>query len=162
MPASKEAIVRQATKEFNQAHEAGARNNYALWMKKVQQDMESARQHVLVQGKEVSQRLDGMAAGTIERVQHNMEATRSEAVSRFVTRLRDQVAPMLAEAKDSLQKLEASETAFKRESEGIYAGLENQLEFSANASLAKTQEELEKNSAAIAGKTNEALSEALS
>lgn len=155
--ASKDVIVRQATKELSDAQEDGARKNYALWMKKVQQDMESARQHVLVQGKEVSQRLDGMAAGTIERVQHNMEATRSEAVNRFVTRLRDQVAPMLAEAKVSLQKLEASKTAFKKESEGIYAGLENQLEFTANASLAKTQEELERNSAAIAGKTNDAL-----
>ena len=116
-------------KELSEAHEAGARNNYALWMKKVQQDMESARQHLLSQGKEVSQRLDGMAAGTIERVQHNMETTRREAVDRFVLRLRDQVAPMLVEAKDSLQKLEASEAAFKKESEAIYAGLENQLEF---------------------------------
>ena len=54
----------------------------------------------------MSQRLDGMAAGTIERVQRNMETTRTEAVDRFVSRLRDQLAPMLVEAKDSLQKLE--------------------------------------------------------
>ena len=87
-----------------------------------------------------------------------METTRSEAVDRFVSRLRDQVAPMLAEAKDSIQKLEASETAFKKESEAIYAGLENQMEFSANESLAKIQQELEKNTAAIAAKTNETLS----
>jgi hypothetical protein len=155
--ASKEVIVRQAMKELSEAQEAGARNNYAVWMKKVQQDMESARQHVLVQGKEVSQRLDGMAVSTIERVQRNMETTRSEAVDRFVSRLRDQVAPMLAEAKDSLQKLEATKTGFKKESAAIYSSLENQLEYSANASLAKAQEELEKNSAALAGKTNETL-----
>ena len=154
---SKEAIVRQAMKELSEAHEAGARNNYAQWMKKVQQDMESARQHMLMQGKEVGQRLDSMAASNIERVQHNMESTRTEAVDRFVSRLRDQLAPLLAEAKGSLQKLEASETAFKKESETIYAGLENQLEFHANASLAKTQEELDKNSAAVAAKANEAL-----
>jgi hypothetical protein len=154
---SKEAIVRQAMKELSEAHEAGARNNYAQWMKKVQQDMESARQHMLMQGKEVGQRLDSMAASNIERVQHNMESTRTEAVERFVSRLRDQLAPLLAEAKGSLQKLEASETAFKKESETIYAGLENQLEFHANASLAKTQEELDKNSAAVAAKANEAL-----
>jgi hypothetical protein len=155
--ASKEVIVRQATKELNEAHEAGARTSYATWIKKVQQDMESARQHVLVQGKEVSQRLDGMAVSTIERVQHNMETTRSEAVNRFVSRLRDQVAPMLTEARDSLQKLEATKNGFKKESEAIYSGLEFQLEYSANASLAKAQEELEKNSTAVAGKTNETL-----
>ncbi|MGA7793723.1 MAG: hypothetical protein WCA19_11845 [Candidatus Acidiferrales bacterium] len=157
MSASKEAVVRQAMKELSEAHEAGARNNYAQWMKKVQQDMESARQHLLMQGKEVGQRLDGMAAGTIERVQRNMETTRTEAVDRFVLRLRDQLAPMLVEAKDSLQKLEITEAAFKKESEAIYAGLENQLEFHANASLAKTQEELDKNSAVVAAKANDAL-----
>jgi len=155
--ASKEAIVRQATKELNEAHKAGAQNNYALWMKKVQQDMESARQHLLMQGKEVNQRLDGMAVSTIERVQRNMETTRTEAVDRFVSRLRDQLAPMLVEAKDSLKKLETSETTFRNESETIYAGLEHQLEFRANASLAKTQEELDKNSAAMAAKANETL-----
>jgi hypothetical protein len=157
MSASKEVIVRQATKELNEAHEAGARNNYAQWMKKVQQDMESARQHLLMQGKEVGQRLDGMAAGTIERVQHNMETTRTEAVDRFVLRLREQLAPMLVEAKDSLRKLEVSEAAFKKESETIYSGLENQLEFQANASLAKVHEELDKNSASVTVKANETL-----
>jgi len=155
--ASKEVIVRQAMKELNEAQEAGARNNYAQWMKKVQQDMESARQHLLNQGKEVSQRLDGMAVRTIERVQRNLDTTRTEAVDRFVSRLRDQLSPMLVEAKDSLQRLGASETAFKKESEAIYSGLENQLEFRANASLAKTQEELDKNSMAMAAKANEAL-----
>lgn len=154
---SKEGIMRQAMKELSEAHEAGARNNYAQWMKKVQQDMESARQHLLNHGKEVGQRLDSMASGTIERVQRNMETTRTEAVDRFVLRLRDQLAPMLMDAKNSLQKLEAAEAAFKKESETIYAGLENQLEFHANASLAKTQEELDKNSAVVAAKANDAL-----
>ena len=155
--ASKEVIVRQAMKELNEAHEVGARSNYAAWMKKVQQDMEGARQHVLKQGKEVSERLDGMAVSTIERVQRNMEATRSEAVDRFVTRLRDQVVPMLAEAKESMQKLEASGIAFKNQSQAINADFEGQLEFSANSSLARAQEELEKKSSAIASSANETL-----
>jgi hypothetical protein len=155
--ASKEVIARQALKELSEAHEAAARNTYAVWIQKVQQDMEGARQHVLMQGKEMSQRLDGMAVSTIERVQRNLETARAEAVERFVTRLRDQLAPMLVEAKDSLQKLEASEATFKKESEAIYAGLESHLEFSANASLARTQELLEKNTAALAAKTNQTL-----
>ena len=155
--ASREVIGRQALKELSEAQEAGARNSYALWIKKVEQDMESARQHVLIQGKEVSQRLDGMAVSTIERVQRNMETTRSEAVDRFVSRLREQVEPMLVEAKDSIQKLEASETAFRRESEAIYAGLENQVVFIANASLARVQEDLEKNTSTVTAKTNETL-----
>ena len=49
--ASKEVIARQAMKELSEAHEAGARNNYALWMKKIEQDMESARQHMLAKSR---------------------------------------------------------------------------------------------------------------
>ena len=155
--ASKGVIARQALKDLSEAQEAGARSNYALWMKKIENDMESARQHMLSQVKEVTRHIDGIAGSTIERVKRNMETSRSEAVDRFVSRLRDQVAPMLAEAKDSMHSLEARKTAFRKESEAIYAGLENQLEYSANASVGHAQEELEKNTAAIATKTNETL-----
>jgi hypothetical protein len=155
--ASKEVIVRQALQEMSESLEAGARNNYALWMKKIEHDMESARQHMLIQVKEVNRRIDGMAGSTIERVQRNMETTRSEAVDRFVSRLRDQVTPMLVEAKDSIQRLQACEIAFKKESEAIYAGIDNQLQYSGNASVAKAQAVLEKNTAAIAAKSNETL-----
>ncbi len=156
--ASKEVIAHQAMKELSEAHEAGVRNNYAVWMKKMEHDMEGARQHMLSQVKEVSRRIEGLAASATERVQHNMETTRTDAVDRFVSRLREQVAPMLVEAKDSIQKLETSQTALKKVSQAIYAGLENQLEFSANESLAKVQQQLEKNTIAIAARTNETLS----
>ena len=155
--ASRDTIVRQAMKELSQAYEAGARHNYNVWINKVQQDMESARQHVLSQEKQVGQRLDALAARTIERVQRNMEATRSEAVDRFVSRLRDQIVPMLSEAKDALQQLQATEAALKKDSEAVRAGFENQLAFSANSTLAKSHEELERNSSHVATKTNETL-----
>ncbi len=155
--ASKEVIVSQAMKEFSQAHEAAVRNNYTQWMKKIEQDMEGARHQILVQRKEVSQVMETMVTTTIERVKHHMETTRSEAVERFVGRLREQVGPILTEAKDSLQKLEVSATAFKKESAEIYAGFGSQLTINANTSLAKTQEELGKNTAAVTSKANETL-----
>jgi hypothetical protein len=86
-----------------------------------------------------------------------MEITRTDLVDRFVARLREQVEPLLVEAKSSLQKLEASEAAIKKESETIYAGFGNQLEQSAQASLTKVQQDLEKNTVAAAAKTNETL-----
>lgn len=155
--ASKDKIVQQAMKEFSEAHEAGSRNSYAQWMKKVQTDMESARQHLLKQGQEMGQRLDGMAASAIERVQRNIEASRVEAVDRFVARLREQIVPMLSEAKESLQKLQGAEVALRKESEAIFAGLENQLAFSTNEILAKSQQDLERNSAVIAARAGETL-----
>lgn len=155
--ASKDVIVRQAMKELSEAHEAGLRNSHAAWRKQLEQDMESVRQHMLIQGTEASQRIEAVAIGTIERVQTKMEATRTEAVERFVSRIRDQVVPMLAEAKDSLQKLEGAESALRKESQEIFAELESQLALSTNASLAKAQEDLERNTAALVAQTNESL-----
>jgi hypothetical protein len=157
MLASKADFTQLALKELTEANEAGARTNYANWTKKIEQDMESARQHMMIQAKEVNQSLDSMAAGTIERVQRSMETSRSEAVDRFVSRLRDQIAPMFAEAKETLQSLAASETLFKKESQTIYTELESQLETSANARLARVRNELDNNSAAVATRTNETL-----
>jgi hypothetical protein len=155
--ASKDVIVQQATKELSQAHEASIRNSHAQWRKQIQQDMESARLHMLAQGNEMAQRLDSLAASTIERLQSKIDATRSEAVDRFITRIREQVAPMLEVAKDSLQRLEGAETALRKESQAIFAGIENQLAFSTNESLARALEDLERNTAGHTAKTHESL-----
>jgi 5'-deoxynucleotidase YfbR-like HD superfamily hydrolase len=45
----------------------------------------------------------------------------------------------------------------RKESEAIFAGLENQLAFTTNESLAKALEDLEKNTTAHTAKTNETL-----
>ena len=155
--ASKEDISRQALKALVDAHEAGARINHARWIKKIEEDLETARQHMLRQVKEVTARIDSMAAATTDRVQRNMESTRDEAVSRFVSRLREQVMPLLAEANDALQTLAASEIAFKNESRSFCAGLEDQLATGASASMAKAREEVAQNANAVAAKTSETL-----
>jgi hypothetical protein len=155
--ASKDVIVHQAMKELSEANIASARDSHALWRKQIVQDLESARQHMLIQAKEMGQRLDAMAVSTIERVQSTVDTTRSEAVDRFVSRIREQIAPMLEVAKDSLHKLEGAESALRKESEAIFAGIENQLAFNTNESLAKALEDLEKNAAAHTAKTNETL-----
>jgi hypothetical protein len=155
--ASKEDFTRLALKELNLAHEAGARANYTRWMEKIGQDMESARQHMLNQTKEVSQRVDSIAATTVERVQRSMEATRTEAVERFVSRLREQVAPILAEAKDALQTLTDSGAALKKESQSIRSDLESKLATATTASLVLVQDQLDQNASAVAAKTHETL-----
>ncbi|HWX37754.1 MAG TPA: PilZ domain-containing protein [Candidatus Sulfotelmatobacter sp.] len=157
LSASKEVIVHHTLKDLRESYEAAARNSYAQWRKKLEEDVMSAQQHLVAQAKELSQKLEVIALKTVERVQHNLETTRGEAVDRFVTRLRDQMTPLLAEAKESVQKLEASGTALKKESEELCAGFENQLSFSASTSLARVQEEFDKSSSVISEKTNEAL-----
>ncbi len=155
--ASKESIAGQALKELNEAAEAGARESQAQWRKKIEKDMESARQHLQTQEREANERLEAMAVSTIERVQSKIETTRSEALERFVSRIREQVTPMLEIARDSLQKLQGSETALRKESESIFAGLEEQMAHSTNESLKKAQQDLETNTAAATAKANEIL-----
>jgi gas vesicle protein len=157
MSTSREVISRQALQEVGAAHEAAARNSHSQWRKRIEQDMDSAQQHMLKQGKEFNQRLDAVAARTVDHVQSKLEATRSEAVERFVSRIRDQVSPLLEEAKDALRKLEGAETALRKESEAIFAGMENQLAYSTNVILAKSQEDLEKNGADITTRAHESM-----
>ena len=154
---AKDMVVRQASKEMAEAQESIARNTHAQWTKKIEQELEAAQNHIVKQEKEATRRLDDLAVLTIERVQKSMEITRTDLVDRFVGRLREQVEPLLVEAKEALQKLEASEAAMKKESETIYAVFGNQIEQSAQAGLARVQQEFEKNRATAAAKTNETL-----
>ncbi len=154
---SKEDIARHALKALMEAHEAGARNNHARWIKQIEQDLETARQHLVRQVKEVTDRIDSFAASTTDRVQGNMDSAREEAVNRFVSRFREAVTPLLAEANNAIQSLAASEAAFKQESESLCAGIESQLAAGASASLAKAQTELDVNATVVSAKTNETL-----
>ena len=126
-------------------------------MKKLEQDMEGARRQTTTQEEEARRRIEKMAVSAIEQVQCSIEASRSEAVDRFVSRLRDQVAPLLAESKDALQALAVSEVAFKKTSQSLQSGFSQQLADSASESLAKAQDALDKDSAALAAKTTEIL-----
>lgn len=157
MTNSREEFTRRALKQLSEAHELGARTTYVRWMKKVEQDMESARLQARVQEEEVRQRIEHMAISAIEQVQRSMETLRSEAVDRFASRLRDQVAPLLAESKDALQALAVSEAALKKTSHSMQTGFQQQLANSASESLAKVQDALDKDSAALATKTAEIL-----
>jgi hypothetical protein len=155
--ASKEELAPRVLKELNEAHAAVARTTYERCIKKFELDMESASQRIVIQGKEATQHLDGMAAATIERLQRNMEASRNEAVDRFVSRLRDQVTPLLEEARGALQKLAVSQATFKEESHAICTRLQDQLDSDITARLAKTHQDLDKNSAAVVDETAEKL-----
>jgi hypothetical protein len=157
LAASKEVIVHHTLKELRESYEAAARTNYAQWRKKLEEDMVCAQQHMVEQAKELSRRLEAIALKTLERVQQNLEATRGEAVERFVTRLRDQMTPFLAEAKESVHRLEVSSASLKQESESLCSGFENQLAYSASTNLARLQEEFDRTTTTATERTNQTL-----
>jgi hypothetical protein len=156
---SKEELARRALKVLNEATEATVRTSHERLIGAIEQDMENARQRMLTQGNELNERVDSMAARTMEQLQRTLETSRTEATARFVTRLREQVAPVLDEAKVELQKLEASQTVFKEESQAIYARVTRELESGVNAGLIQARDELDKRSAAALTECNEKLLE---
>ena len=156
---SKDELARRGLKVLNEGAEAAVRTSHGNLVGAIERDIENAKQHMTTQENELSQRIASMATGTVERLQRTLEASRTEATERFVSRLREQVAPVMEEAKADLQKLMASQTVFKEESQAIYARVTNQLESDANARLLQTHEELDNNSAAVVNECNEKLLE---
>ncbi len=156
---SKEDMARRALKVLNEATETTVRTSHERLVGAIEQDIEKAKQRMLIQGNELSHRADSMATSTMERLQRTLETSHNEAAARFVSRLREQVAPVLGEAKADLQKLVASQTIFKEESQAIYARVTNELESGVNARLIQTHDELDKSSTAVLSECSEKLLE---
>ena len=156
---SKDELARRALKVLNEGAQAIVKNSQGSLVGAIERHIENAQQNMMTQRNELNQYLDTMATGTVERVQRNLETSRTKATERFVLRLREQVAPVMEEARADLQKLVASQTVFKEESLAIYRQVTDQLESDANARLLQTQDQLEKNSTSVVNECNEKMLE---
>ena len=152
---SKEELSQRALKVLTEATEVGIQTRHERFVGDIEQDIENAKQRMLLQGNELNERIDGMATRTIEQLQRNIETSRTEATTRFVTRLREQVAPVLEEAKADHQKLVASQAAFKEDSQAIYTRATSELEIGVNAKLSQTYDDLNKKTSAALTESSE-------
>lgn len=156
---SKDELAERTLKVLNEGAEATVRTSRDSLVAAIERDMESASQRMSTKGDELSQRIATMATGTVERLQRTFEASRAEATERFVSRLREQIAPVMEEARTDLHKLAASQNAFREESQAICQQVASQLETVANAKLQQSHNELDKHSSAVVNECNEKLSE---
>jgi hypothetical protein len=145
---SRDELARRGLKALNEGAQAIIKNSQGSLVGAIEQHMENAQQN-----------LAAMATGTVERVERNLETSRTKATERFVLRLREQVAPVMEEARADFQKLVASQAVFKEESLAIYRRVTDQLESDANARLLRTHDQLEKNSASVVNECNEKMLE---
>jgi hypothetical protein len=137
---SKQELIRGVLNELHTAHEAAARITYEHWNKRIEQDTKNAAKSIVSQAVEVSRRIEGMTISTIEGLQRTMEASRTNAVDRFLSRLREQLAPLLDDAQISLQNLKASENKLRDESQAIRERFDNLLQQATQHSIAEVQE----------------------
>jgi hypothetical protein len=156
---SKDELARRALKVLNEGAQAIVKNSQGSLVGAIERHIENAQQNMMTQRNELNQYLDTLVAGTVERVQRNLETSRAKATERFVLRLREQVAPVMEEARADLQKLVACQTVFKEESLAIYRQVTDQLESEANARLLQSQDQLEKNSTSVLNECNEKMLE---
>jgi hypothetical protein len=156
---SKDELAKRGLKVLNEGAAATVRTSHDGLVAAIERDVESAKQRLAAQGNELNQHIANLATGTVEQLQRSFEASRTEAAERFVSRLREQVAPVVQEARADLHKLAASQTAFKEESQALYRQVTNQLESAANSRLLRTHDELDKHSAGVVNQCNEKLFE---
>jgi hypothetical protein len=135
-------LTRRALDDLNRAHETAARTTHERWMKQVEQDLAIATEDMVAQGNELSQRVESMAASTIERLQRHIEALRRDSVDHFLSRLREQLAPVLENAQSTLQRLAAYDYNLKEKAEASCALVEGLLEQTAQRSVKETQEKM--------------------
>jgi hypothetical protein len=156
---SKDELARRALKVLNEGAQAIVKSSQGSLVGAIERHIENAQQNMMTQRNELNQYLDTLATGTVERVQRNLEASRTKATERFVLRLREQVAPLMEEARADLQKLVAAQTVFKEESLAIYRQVTDQLENDANARLLQSRDQLEKNSTSVVNECNDKILE---
>jgi hypothetical protein len=138
--ASKDELVLRVSKELSEAHDAAAQAIYERWLGKIEKDTENANVRIATHGAEVSLRVENMAVGTIERLQHSMDASRREAVDQCLTRLRSQLVPLLEEVESARERLAACEDDLKVKSLVICKQFEDFMVLEAERSACTTQE----------------------
>jgi hypothetical protein len=139
---SKEVLIRRATKDLNDAHEEAARATHERWTSKLQQDFEESTQRMTAYAKEVNARIDNMALSTVERTQRNLEATQRDGMERFLVRLRERLAPVLADVQNGLEKLESSAKIIKDDTDKAYSQFETSMRETTRSSTEEFQQKI--------------------
>ncbi len=143
--------VEQLLKQMKQAGQEGARALHNEWSKTIEADLAKALARIEARHQEFEQH----AQSVVERVQKALENSRKDSVDRIISRLKEQMAPVLSQA----QKASAELAKHKQEAEGILdqsfeksskrleeagAQFEKQLEKTAREQFVAAQEQLER------------------
>src|SRR6202167_2906554 len=145
--------IEQSIKQLNRASQESARILYAQWKKKLEADVQQAR--------ELEESSQGLAAKAGERIQGVLESSRKEGVGRIVTGLKEQMAPSIDNAlkatsdltkrKDEIEKsLERTVEKSASRIEETYIRYDKQFEAVIRARLNTAREELETQSKEVA------------
>lgn len=145
--------VEQSLKQLNRVTQESAKTLHAAWTKRLDADVRRALDRVEERSKELDTLAQSLSANALDRLQRGLESSREEGVDRIVSRLKEQSAPVIDHAKETMAALakqrEELETALEQaltkstgKIEEVCTGFEKQFEMMIRERLDAAREEL--------------------
>lgn len=104
--ASQTAVwIEQALKQLNRMSQESAKTFHAAWTKRLDADIVRALERVEERSRELDTLAQSLSANALDRLQRGLESSRGEGVDRIVAKLREQSAPVIDHAKETIAEL---------------------------------------------------------
>jgi hypothetical protein len=99
------AWMNESLKRMNQVAEESARTRHAQWTKKVDAELQQAIARMDARHRELEELSERLATHAHEKLEGALEVARKDAVSRIVSRLKEQSAPVIEQARQATADL---------------------------------------------------------
>lgn len=97
--------IEQALKQMKLAGQDTAQKLHSQWMKKIESDMAQAFQQIEVRRQEAEELSRNLAANALQKVEGVLEASRKDGIDRIVSRLREQITPIVEDTRKAAADL---------------------------------------------------------
>jgi hypothetical protein len=146
--------IDQSLKQLNKATQETAKTLHAAWSKRLDADTRRAIERVDERSRELDTLAQSLSANALDRLQRGLESSRGEGVDRIVARLKEQSAPVIDHAKETMAELAKQREELQRmldqslasssaRIEDICTGFEKQFEMIIRERIDVAREELD-------------------
>jgi hypothetical protein len=106
--------IEQVLKQMKMAGQDVAQKMHAQWTKKIESDLTQTFQQIEVRQREVEELSRSLAANALQKVESVLEASRKDGVDRIVSRLKEQVTPIVDETRKAAADLTSRKEALDK------------------------------------------------
>jgi hypothetical protein len=106
--------IENVLKQMKMAGQDAAQKMHAQWTKKIESDLTQTFQQIEVRQREVEELSRSLAANALQKVESVLEASRKDGVDRIVSRLKEQVTPIVDETRKAAADLTSRKEALDK------------------------------------------------
>ncbi|MGH7935633.1 MAG: hypothetical protein ACREF8_01325, partial [Chthoniobacterales bacterium] len=132
--------IEQTLKQLNKASQEAAKTLHTVWTKRLESDIARALERVEERSKELDTLAQSLSANALDRLQRGLESSRGEGVDRIISKLKEQSAPVIDHAKETITELSKHREQIESSIEKQHEELEASLDQSIARSSAKIEE----------------------